>query len=284
MTPIPYCEFYIVHNCNLACPGCNRFNDHKFTGFQRWADYKDVYKEWSKRVSLTSCAILGGEPMLNPTFMEWVNGISDLWPHAAVRIISNGFLLDKQANLYNQLSQNKRLHLWVGIHNKEHKQKIIQKVKDFTVAPHTTTFNTDNPYQQYLEVTDANGVVVRIEYNWWFHQGSLIKDGKTTTLYNSNSSKAHNNCHMKTCHHFYKGKLYKCGVVAVLPDFDEQHQLLLDTNQRQLLNSYVPLDITATDQETKDFINQLPNEIPQCQFCPEEYNGDQIFALEKKNL
>jgi hypothetical protein len=35
------------------------------------------------------------------------------------------------------------------------------------------------------------------------------------------------------------------------------------------------------DKVKNDFIKNLKNPIPQCKFCPEEYHGDQIFALEK---
>jgi predicted AAA+ superfamily ATPase len=36
-------------------------------------------------------------------------------------------------------------------------------------------FNNDNPYQQYMIITDINLIKVRVEYNWWFHQGTLIE-------------------------------------------------------------------------------------------------------------
>ena len=69
---IPYAEFYIINVCNLACPGCNRFNDYNFTGYQRWEDYADAYKQWAEQVDIGNIGILGGEPLLNPTFMAWV--------------------------------------------------------------------------------------------------------------------------------------------------------------------------------------------------------------------
>ena len=77
---IPYVEFYIINVCNLACAGCNRFNDYNFTGYQRWSDYASVYQQWAEQVDVGSIGILGGEPLLNPTFMDWVQGINQLWP------------------------------------------------------------------------------------------------------------------------------------------------------------------------------------------------------------
>lgn len=278
---IPYVEFYIINVCNLACQGCNRFNNYNFTGYQRWEDYADVYAQWAQEVQPESIGLLGGEPLLNPSFMSWVLGINNLWPSTKLRIITNGFRLDRVPELYNTLKSKPRIELWVGVHNKQHKREIIQKVKDFTVAPHTVEFNTDNPYQQYMIITDANGVRVRVEYNWWFHQGAIVKQDNALTLHNSDPVKAHNICHMKTCHHFIRGKLYKCGVAAVLPEFDQQHQLTLSPEDHKLLHSYRPLSIEDSKAE---FISKLTDPIAQCKFCPEQYNGEQIYAKQKKEL
>lgn len=278
MNYIDYCEFYITNVCNLACPGCNRFNNYKFTGFQRWDEYKDDYTKWSKELTFGSIAVLGGEPLLNPDFMKWVSGLRSLWPSAILRIISNGFQLPKVKGLYEHLLVSRKTQLWVGIHNKKHKSEIFNIVENFLTAPFKYEFNGDNKYQEYMTITDANGIRVRIEYNWWFHQGALIKQDNKLTLHTSDAEKAHANCHMKTCHHFIRGKLYKCGVVAVLPEFSQQHPLELTTDDRGLMQGYTPLSITDSAETKATFISNLPNAIPQCKFCPEAYKGDQIFA------
>jgi hypothetical protein len=281
---VPYVEFYIINVCNLACSGCNRFNNYQFNGYQRWSDYADIYQQWAQQVNIGSIAILGGEPLLNPTFMQWVVGINQLWPQKKIRIISNGFRLDRQSTLYSTLQQHRNIELWIGIHNKQHKKEIIQKVKDFTQVPHHVSFNSDNPYQQYMLITDANDVQIRIEYNWWFHQGAIVKQDNQLTLHQSNVEKAHEICHMKTCHHFIRGELYKCGVVAVLPEFDQQHSLTLNAEDRLLMQNYRPLSISDSVKLKQQFINNLNNPIDQCRFCPEVYHGDQIHALHKKDI
>jgi len=60
---IPYAEFYIINVCNLACPGCNRFNNYNFVGYQRWADYADVYAQWAKEFAY----------FLEPKLLEWLS-------------------------------------------------------------------------------------------------------------------------------------------------------------------------------------------------------------------
>jgi hypothetical protein len=130
----------------------------------------------------------------------------------------------------------------------------MHEVENFFVQPFSYIFNTDNPYSQYIEITDANGVVFRVEHNWWFHQGAIITSDEHLTLHDSDPTKAHKICHMKTCHHFIQGKLYKCGVVAVLPDFDKQHNLKLSDEDRNLMHSYRPLEVNDDYKIKEQFI------------------------------
>lgn len=283
MNHLKYCEFYITNVCNLACNGCNRFNNYNFRGFQRWDDYKDIYAEWAKEIQISSIGILGGEPLLNIDFKLWVQGIRQLWPRASIKVTTNGFYLDKIDGLYN-LVKNNRIRLDIGIHNKQHKTEVLQKVREFLVAPLHYKFDNSNPYQQHMFITDANNLQVKVEYNWWFHQGTLIPQNGQFTLHQSDVETAHNNCHMKTCHHFIRGKLYKCGVVALLPEFAEQHVISLTPEDHELMQGYQPLALTDSLDTKKEFINNIEKSIPQCRFCPEKYQGDQIFAQHKRDL
>ena len=284
MNRLDYMEFYITNVCNLTCTGCNRFNNYKFKGFQRWADYKEEYTQWSKELQVNTISILGGEPLLNVDFMLWLQGIRELWPTTNIRVVTNGFYLNKIVGLYDYINSQKLTELWIGIHNKMHKEKILKNIENFLVGPLTYEFNKDNIYQQYMWITDSNGVRLKVEYNWWFHQGAIVKTETGKTLHNSDINKAHNICHSKTCHHLMNGKIYKCGAVALFPEFDKQHSLELSSEDRELMNSYRPLSVTDSEETKVNFINNLKNSIPQCKFCPEEYHGDQIFALEKKMI
>ena len=276
-----YVEFYITNVCNLTCEGCNRFNNYKFKGFQRWDEYEPIYKQWSQEIELANIAILGGEPLLNPDFFKWLQGINQLWPTSTVEIVTNGYRLDTIKGLYDYLLEHPNVWLNIGIHNKSKKKFIFEKIQSFLKEPLKYEFDSSNKYQEHLYITDANGVNIKVEYNWWFHQGALIHDGDIFNLHSSNVEKAHNNCHMKTCHHFIEGKLYKCGVVALLPKFFDQYPNNLSNSDKELMLSYKPLAINNTSKEKISFIKNLENSIPQCKFCPEYYNGKQIYAIEK---
>jgi organic radical activating enzyme len=282
MLHLNYCEFYITNVCNLACDGCNRFNNYKFKGFQRWSDHADQYAEWAKHIRITNVGILGGEPLLNVDFMAWLDGLCKLWPLSKIKIVTNGFYLNRVQGLYDYVKNNRKVQLWVGVHNQDHVEPIKQILEEFLTGPISYKQNRDDPYREFDTVTDANGVTIKLEYNWWFHQGAIKHTTTGTTLHQSDVETAHSNCHMKYCHHFIKGKLYKCGVVALLPEFDQQHTLELNADDRTLINSYQPLTLDSTTDSKKEFVRNLKNSIPQCRFCPQSYHGQKISAQEKR--
>jgi hypothetical protein len=281
---IPYLEFYITNVCNLSCPGCNRFNNYNFRGIQRWKDYGKVYQRWAQEIKPDSIGILGGEPLLHPDALDWIKGIHGLWPHTFCKVVTNGFYVNKVKGLYAFLHEHQNVQLWIGIHNKVHKHRIMSELSKFLVEPIRFEFDNTNPYQQFMMIIDANQVNIKVEYNWWFHQGALIPFENGFKLHESDAVKAHNNCNMKTCHHFIRGKLYKCGVVALLPEFSQQHNLLLSESDQDLMENYQPLQIDDDIDTKKRFVAKLSDPIPQCKFCPEVYHGDQIFAIEKRDV
>jgi hypothetical protein len=136
-----------------------------------------------------------------------------------------------------------------------------------------------------FEMIDANGVRVQIENEDFFHQGalSLNQTQSIIKLQNSNPIKAHDICHSKTCHHFDKGLLYKCGQVALFKELDEQFYLELSDLDRELVYSYHPGSLENYTQLEK-FIKEIDQPIPQCKFCPESYSNQQIFAEHGKKI
>lgn len=284
MLSLDYAEFYITNVCNLTCQGCNRFNSFRFKGWQAWDDVQPAYEQWSRRLKLHTVTIMGGEPLLNPTFYQWLSGIRELWPQAQIGIASNGTQLEKHQKLYDILKNDRKIELGVSLHNEMTKDQIIGKVERFLTGPLTREFD-DTQYREKLRITDANGVSVLIHYNWWFHQGAIrTNDQGRLTLHDSNVDRAHEICHSKTCHHFDQGRLYKCGPAALFPEFDKQHPLDLTDRQRDIMMSVPSSGADDPEEVIADFLSRIKDPIPQCQFCPEVYNGDQIFALEKKSL
>lgn len=344
---LDYVEFYITNICNFNCLGCNRFNNYSLSGIQKWKDYQPLYQKWAELVDIKSFRILGGEPMCNPTYLQWIKGLTTLWPEAESAFITNGYYIKKtDTELYQALKETKtKLH--IGLHNKNRLNEILDTIKNWLQGNIRSSrvpknilelpginINWKKSYEsvrdpswpdcdkiddwQYLPYAiqqecktifglspelisdsrrgyylyDDNHVEVLIEYENFFHQGHIVfnETKKSFQIPISNPEISHDVCDMKFCHHFSHGKLYKCGVVTVLPEFENQYQIELDVDDRLLLQSYRPADPNWSPIELEKFINELKNPIPQCKFCPEQYDNIEIFAetnnkpkIQKKN-
>lgn len=331
MLTLDYSEFYITNVCNLACDNCNRFNNFAFAGHQRWNDYKDIYAQWAKRIDLKTIGILGGEPMLNPDFLHWVNGVAQLWPHSEIRIITNGTQFKKWPDLYATLQQYRnRISISVSVHKSDWKLTVVNDIVDFYPAPVDikTRYNKetwkisynnvrdsswpscDNPQDFYRlpehvqkecidihkihpEDETVNGkifsdgsVTVLLNMSNTFNNSTVIHDPTSNQLRlnNSDPAKAIEICYSKKCHHFIRGKLYKCGPVGVLPEFVQQFPVTMSTHQKALIESYTPADVDWNSDQLGQFVDDLKNTVPiaQCSLCPEKFIASPIHHPIKK--
>lgn len=276
----------------MNCSGCYYFNNFKYKGHNLWSDYAEIYQRWSTRLKIGRANILGGEPLVNPSFTDWVKNIRLLFDPAdrnittssgsnislpQLEITSNGTQIKEG---FVEFLKENSVMLSVSIHNKKLKTSTIDNIKQQLKTPIRWKIFNEDPYHQRLIAIDADNFVVKFTYDWWFGPGPLIETETTGkyTLHNSDPIKSHNNCTHKVCHTFKNGKLYKCGTVAQFEDFDNQFELVLSNEDRELIKSYRPLEVTASDEEFAQFLDTIDDPIPQCKFCPEVYAGEQIHA------
>ena len=278
-------EFYITNVCNLTCGGCNRYNNYHFKGWQDWNDYKDNLEEWAKKIEIRHPVILGGEPLLNPTITQWVKGLRQLWPnHGGVQIQTNGTRIDCVPGLYDVIND----YNWIGvsIHHENDKEEIFQRIRNFLVHPIVETQNS-TPVRSDYQFHDANKKYVHCWISDKFVQSNIIEypNGRFG-LYNSNPDKAHDNCTFRRFknYHWIRGKIYKCGPTALMPEFDDQHKFDISDQDREILHGYQGLGVNEFDSRGAEFLSNIDNVVPQCKFCPESYTYGPIeFSNRKKS-
>jgi len=291
-------DFYITNVCNLTCKNCNRFNNHNFRGWQRWSDYESDYQQWSKLVGLSAATIMGGEPFLNPTLGDWIQGINDVFD-IEVQVLTNGTRFQESSHLYQKfLYRSKKNqcqnHIGVSLHNVDQLDQLQADILDFLQGP-VGVFpkgHQSNPWDSDWHFVDKNNVFVNVYLVDHFGP-SAIKSGwqinrgikQHFSLHNSDPVAAHNNCAFAKfkSYHFIRGKLYKCGPVALLPEFDQQHQFNISESDRKLLNSYQPLDPDNFAEHHLEFFKNLDQPIAQCKFCPTTFDG-KLIAPTRKGL
>lgn len=295
---IPNVEFYITNVCNLTCTDCNRFNNHDFRGWQRWSDYASDYSRWAQNVRLQRVTILGGEPLLNPTIVEWIRGINGLWGKV-VQVLTNGTRLNMVPGLYDALAdfQDPRypwVKNWVGVslHNHNDRQRCFKEIGRFLQGDikyydktYESNINNAMTYGADHAFIDSNGVRVHVwEYDSFYTAAVQRDTFGRFRLHDSDPQVAHDCCAFVKfkCYHFIRGRLYKCGPVALFPEFDQQHRFNITDEQRDLIYSYQPLTADDVPTRGRKFLDHIDDAIPQCRLCPEKFKQKILMAVSKK--
>ena len=281
-------DFYITNVCNLTCENCNRFNNYDFKGWQAWDDYKDIYQEWSKLVSLRAITIMGGEPLLNPTLPDWVRGLNELFG-IEVQVLTNGTRFAQAKGLYEVMhyrspKNTAQNHIGVSLHVPEEFDQLKLDIYEFLKAPIKEYSKSENQWGADWQFVDSNGVMINVYTVDHFTTSAVIPTGNNGyTLHNSDPMIAHSACAFAQwkSYHFIRGKLYKCGPSALLPEFDQQFNLELDDVDKQLLHSYTPLTVENFQDYNQEFFEKLDQPIAQCKFCPENPQMQKIYPIRK---
>jgi organic radical activating enzyme len=283
-------DFYITNVCNLTCDRCNRFNNFDFKGWQRWSDYDETYTQWSKLVELCAITIMGGEPFLNPSLGDWVENLNKLFG-IEVQVLTNGTRFKHAKDLYSKFLYRSAKtqamnHIGVSLHNVNDWPVMQQDIRNFLVHPiqEYKKGDPENLWNSDWHFVDKNGVKINVYRVDEFGPSAVVPVGNNSyRLHNSDPVQAHDACAFAQfkSYHFIKGKLYKCGPVALMPEFEKQFDLDISEEDRGLLNNYQALTMENFDTFHKEFFEHLDRPIPQCKFCPSTWEVKKIYPLRK---
>jgi hypothetical protein len=170
---------------------------------------------------------------------------------------------------------------WPDCDTVEQWQHLPESVRDECERLHQFSPEILAQERKDWQLVDANGVTVKINHENHFTQHNLLIDptGTTMTLPCSDPVKAHEVCEFANskCYHFIRGKLYKCGPVALFPELLKKFNLDLTAQDRDLIDSYVPGDCDDV-ASLAGFLSEIDLPIPQCKFCPQNKSIREIFA------
>jgi len=270
-------EFYLTHNCNLACSNCNRFNNFQLSGMSDWAANKSLYENLSKKVRFKTIVILGGEPLLHPQICEILDDIKTFWQNSNIEIHTNGLIFSKLKNLevVEKIIKNK-INLRISIHNKSNIRLLTETIKKLFEIKKTNVESND-----VIRVTHYIKQNFRIEL-WQFehfHNTALHKINGEFYFYNNDQKETHDICDMKNCHEIYNGKIYKCGFVLTAPELLKKINVNLSEEEKKLIHNYKPIDLQNLEN-IEEQLNLLSQPIAQCKFCPKNYT---FHKIEQKN-
>ena len=109
---IPYFETHITEACNLKCRGCSHFSVFAKPKHKDLQEFEREFKRLSEIEEIGIIRLMGGEPLLNPDFMEYCRIARRYFPNTAISLVTNGILGHK---LEPHVEELNRLHVGVTI-------------------------------------------------------------------------------------------------------------------------------------------------------------------------
>ena len=122
---IPYFETHITEACNLKCRGCSHFSVFAKPKHKDLGEFEREFKRLAEIEEIGVMRLMGGEPLLNPNFMEYVRIARKYFPETYIALVTNGILghkLELHVDELNELGidvtisdyhfdkQNKKIH------------------------------------------------------------------------------------------------------------------------------------------------------------------------------
>jgi hypothetical protein len=284
-------EVYITNVCNLTCDQCNRFNNFDFKGWQKWSDHAEQYRRWAELINLKAITIMGGEPLLNPTIVEWIHGLNDAFG-IEVQILTNGTRLTQVKGLYDAMAHARPRNgginsIAVSLHNLADLEQLQADIHTFLRGPVQQNTHRPDLWGGDYQYSDHNGVFINVYIQNNFNTSTVqVNPNGRYVLFNNEPALAYNDCTYARfkSYHFIRGKLYKCGPAALLPEFDDQHRFDVTDSDRELLHSYKPLTVDNFAEYQAEFLESLNKPIAQCKFCPINKKNIVIAPVRKGSI
>ena len=102
---IPYFETHITEACNLKCRGCSHFSVFAKPKHKDLKEFEREFKRLSEIEDIGIIRLMGGEPLLNPNFMEYVRIARKYFPDTSISLVTNGILGHKLKPYKEELEQ-----------------------------------------------------------------------------------------------------------------------------------------------------------------------------------
>lgn len=249
----------ITQVCNLSCQGCTNFSDLKHSGYVPWAQGQIWLEDWISRVNILDFGIMGGEPLINPDWKEWIAGVRNLLPHAQIRFTTNGLLLSKHPDLLDFLESVGNVVFKISVHTPTAElEESIVKIQQSRPWQSVTEFGINR-------WRTNNNLRFQINRPEWFYK-TFLGDYANMQPHHSNPVDAFATCVQQTCPLLYNGRLYKCSTSALTPDILKRYNPP-DINQWQPY--YDPgIDSNCTAEQLSSFLANFGKPHAICGQCP----------------
>lgn len=256
---LPFLETMITQVCNLACEGCTNYSDLKHKGYVPWSQGKDWLQDWLEKIEIKEFGIMGGEPLINPEWQDWLQGVRFLLPDSRIRFTTNGLLLSDASDTLDFCENLGNITFKITVHLDD--QLLESTIKDLLSQRQWT------PVTEYGIHRWAGPNGLRFQVNRPDTFLKTFQNSYNNMLpWNSNPVDAFNACCQQTCPLLHEGRIYKCSTAGLLKSVLDR----FDKPNWDQWQPYIDSGIDPQDSSEKifQFINNFgkPNSI--CGQCP----------------
>jgi len=243
-------EFHIVDHCNLNCAHCDNFTP---VSPEWYADVDKVindFKQLSKIYNnIENIYILGGEPLLHPNLLDFMEPLRNIYPKANIVLLSNGLLLSKQQDSF-----------W-------------DCLKKYNISLSMTKYPINVDYDAILKKCENLGIKSFLFAAERFGMYDIKLNYKGA----SNVNCSYEICSRKKCHVLRDGKLYHCTFVPNIKFINEYFNLDFKVENSDYIDIYKETSISKINKF-------LSKSIPFCRYCPEKMPNCVEYSHSKKEI
>ena len=267
MHGLPRLDLMIAYSCNLSCRGCISLSDRTREGIAPYSDIQTWLQTWQLKIEPNLVTIFGGEPLLHPKIVDICRDVRSTWPAATIRVITNGYLLDRvDPAAWFEFSN---FEIQVSVHRLDHVLVINNKIKSILQCKKGWQVKQYAGYQEHKQIEwSLDGF--RIYKSIFAEFVVPFKGDRTIESWNSDPCESHSICGSPDSPILYKGRLYKCPSIANIIDLTQQ--------------SYFDYNGFGPDDNLDEFVNEVGRPERVCGVCPDRSSARIINHLDIKNV
>lgn len=189
--------YAVAYHCNLTCDTCVALSPFSGIEFSDFKSFKNDLDRISKVVAADKFEFIGGEPLLNPQLVEYMEHAKASGISSTISISTNGLLLHKMPVCFYQLIDN------------------------ILISEYPSTKFNYRKLESFLETKSK-------EHNFTF---KFLKYKSFLQVYRDTPCEDHNinqkvfdTCditHGSKCYFIADGKFYKCSPSLIIPKFNK---------------------------------------------------------------
>ncbi|MBQ8886242.1 MAG: radical SAM protein [Candidatus Gastranaerophilales bacterium] len=258
----------MAQHCNLNCKGCAVFSplaEKNVLSFsQPIKDFEHI-KSISREIIDFKFSYLGGEPLLNPNFLDIVKRMRELFPNSYQDFLTNGLLLPDNDEEFWKTIKKLNLNIFISKYPIDIDRTNYEKLaKKFSVKINYRTINSTKIYScKTRQVVDNCSINNNLPWT------KNVLD----LLGTQNHKEKFNNCPYYGGLIYSNGNLYSCCIHAYIQNFINYFKVDIPITY----HDYICVQNLKNIAEIDSFL-QTPK--PLCRFCKQVY----IFSENEKQI